>query len=388
MAEERPYHIYIDADWIGALPSSQAIEWGIKAALSEHDFKLAGHTVEIKRLNHRGNTRRHLANQKRYLQDDRALVVFTGLHSPPLLANRAFIHKQQILTLNPWAAAGPITRDKAPNWIFRLSVDDAVAGHVIVEHAIKKRGFKNLVLIAEDTGWGRFNHKNMRTKAMELGLNSLPVLWSNWGMAKPTAKILLRRAANMGADAILLVTNPAESVTIAQAMAELERENRRPLQSHWGVSAGHFAQRVGLDVLKQIDLQFIQSDFSFLHSNLSELAKRALAKAKNLFPDQIKQARDINPPAGFVHAYDLTRILIAAAKQAGLRGEVIEDRGRLHDALEQLKEPVEGLIKTYQTPFHTPEKAFTDAHEALGVPDYAMAYFDELGDIRLSKSGP
>ncbi|MEG3638231.1 ABC transporter substrate-binding protein [Magnetococcus sp. PR-3] len=381
--DKTPYRIYIDADWSGSIPSSQAIEWGIRTALAEENNQLAGHPIEIVRVNHRGNTRRHLYNQKNFLKDDHALLVFTGLHSPPLLANKKYINNNSILTLNPWAAAGPITRKMAPNWIFRLSVDDAVAGRVIVEHAIKKRGYKKLVLVAEDTGWGRFNHKNMSAKAAEYGIDDLPVIWSNWGISKPAAKIILRKAASMKADAILLVVNPTESVTFATAMAELEPERRRPFQSHWGVSAGGFSKKVGSKVLRTIQLEYVQSRFSFLDGVLSPHAQQVLGRAMQLFPNAISTPQDIRPPAGFKHAYDLTRILMAASHQAGLTGNVKNDRVAIHQALENLKTPVQGLIKTYVRPFSPPKTAHSDDHEALGIEDYTMATFDGLGNVKI-----
>ncbi|ABK42719.1 amino acid/amide ABC transporter substrate-binding protein, HAAT family [Magnetococcus marinus MC-1] len=380
-----PYHIYMDADWSGANPSSQAIEWGIRTALDERNNTIAGHPVKIVRANHRGNNRRHLRNQQIFLDDARALLVYSGLHSPPLLANKKFINDHAILTLNPWAAAGPITRSLAPNWIFRLSIDDAVAGQVIVHHALTKRGFKKLVLIAEDTSWGRFNHQNMSKKANEYGMEELPVIWSNWGISKAAAKIILRQAASMGADAVLLVVNPAESITFATAMAELEPQRRRPIQSHWGVSAGSFSQKVGENVLKVLDLEYVQTRFSFLNGMLSEHAKQVLARAMRLFPDAIKTPQHIRPPAGFKHAYDLTRILLAAADQVQLSGDVKQDRLLLHHALEHLQTPVQGLIKTYHMPFSPPKSDTSDDHEALHIHDFTMATFDVLGNVQIQQ---
>ncbi|CCQ74198.1 ABC transporter substrate-binding protein [Magnetospira sp. QH-2] len=376
-----PYHIYIDADWTHSLPSSRAIEWGIKTALRAIDNKISGFPMEIRRIDHRANTKRHLKNQKTILADDRALAVFTGLHSPPLLANKQFINTNEILTLDPWAAAGPITRSPEPNWIFRLSVDDAVAGRVIVEHAVKNRGFKNLVLIAEDTGWGRFNNKNMSAMARELKVEQFQVLWSNWGISKPAAKILLRQATNRGADAILLVTNPAECVVFAQAAMELEPSLRRPFQSHWGCSSGGFAGKIGPEALNSLDMEFIQSRFSFLWQPNIAHAGDVLNVTRQMFPELIAKAEDIRPPAAFIHAHDLTMLLIAAAKQAKLTGDLATDRQNLREALLDLRKPVRGLIKTYEKPFSPWSPENSDGHEALGREDYVMARYDEQGRI-------
>ena len=118
-----PIHIYLDADMTGAKSSTVSIERGIRTALAENGNMLGGRPVELMVLNHRGNSARSLANLKKYLVDQDALAVFAGLHSPPLLAHRQFINDNQILVLDPWAAAGPITRPPdGNNWIDRKSV--------------------------------------------------------------------------------------------------------------------------------------------------------------------------------------------------------------------------------------------------------------------------
>lgn len=139
-AKEKSINLYIDADFASHLSSSTAIEQGIMTALSEVGNKLDGYSVNIVKLNHRGNSRRSLGNIKKYLADDQALAIFAGLHSPPLLANLKFINTQGALVLVPWAAAGPITRfSGGTNWVFRLSIDDSKAGEVLVGYAVEKK---------------------------------------------------------------------------------------------------------------------------------------------------------------------------------------------------------------------------------------------------------
>ena len=88
--------IYISADRTGAKESGISIEQGIRTALSEVDNKLLGVDVELIILDHRGSTPRSKLHLEQYLQDESALVLFSGLHSPPLLASREFINKNKI----------------------------------------------------------------------------------------------------------------------------------------------------------------------------------------------------------------------------------------------------------------------------------------------------
>ena len=86
-----------------------------------------------------------------------------------------------------------------------------------------------------------------------------------------------------------------------------------------------------------------------------------------------------------MHAYDLTKIFIAAVEQSGLSGNNIDDREAIKKALEDLKKPVVGLIKTYHQPFSKYTKSNPDAHEALNSSDYTMGFFGPKNEVILLK---
>jgi len=128
-SQQFPLKIYIDADRTGAAESGISIEQGVRAGLASYGNQLNGRDVEVVIRDHQGSTPRSKRHLNEFLKDKDALLVVSGLHSPPLLANRDFINENKILTLDPWTAAGPITRPLTEeNWIFRLSVDDTKAG--------------------------------------------------------------------------------------------------------------------------------------------------------------------------------------------------------------------------------------------------------------------
>ena len=170
-ARDNLMRLYIDADNSISRQATESIYRGIYTALKERDFQIAGYRFEIVIRDHRGNSSRSRANLEAFLKDDRGLLVFSGLHSPPLLANQSFINRHRILLLDPWAAAAPITRSKeAENWIYRLSVDDSKAGEFITAHAVDTEGFSKPYLLLENTGWGRSNENNMLTALADRGL--------------------------------------------------------------------------------------------------------------------------------------------------------------------------------------------------------------------------
>lgn len=383
----KSYSIYLDADFTGTKVASLSIQQGINVALAEENYHINGYQFEIIAKDHRGNSLRSKRNLDGFLADSHALLVFSGLHSPPLLAHKNFINNNQILVLNPWAAAGPITRsvDKN-NWIFRLSIDDSNAGTFISKHALKE-GFSKPFLLLEDTGWGRSN-KNTMTKALAANhIKPKGIMWFNWGLGINHAKLLLRSVKASGADVIFFVGNANEGKTFAKAMLALDTELHLPIRSHWGITGGDFAEVINNEARKKLDLQFIQTKFSFVTQQQSLLAQKVLLQAITLYP-KINTAKDIKAPTGFVHAYDLTKLLIAAIKQSGLTGDKDYDISAIKLALEHLKSPVQGLIKKYQTPYSPYTVNNINAHEALDEADYAMGYYQADNSVMLLPSIP
>jgi len=381
--------IYLDADMTINGASGTAIKRGIETALAEANWKLDGLRVELIVKDHQGNTVRSKQHLKEYLQDKRALVVFSGMHSPPLLAHRRFINTNEILILDPWAAAGPITRyPSKTNWIFRLSIDDTKAGYVIADYALKK-GYKRPALLLEETGWGKSNEITMKAALAELG-NTSPamVTWFNWTLRESGATMLLQEIIDAQADVIFLVANPLEGKTFSMVMASLPSEKRLPICSHWGITGGDFPIVIDAERRSKIDLSFIQTRFSFVSCPDNELVRKVFARAKSLYPQEIRTASDIKAPTGFIHAYDLTRILIAAVEQADMTGDIHQDRRNVRIVLENLKKPVEGLIKTYIKPFGVYSEDNLDAHEALGIEDFIMARYRDDNAIVLELEPP
>ena len=387
----KSYRIYLDADFTGTKISSISIQQGINVALAEENYRINGYQFEIVTKDHKGSSLRSKRNLESFLADSNALLVFSGLHSPPLLAHKNFINKNHILVLNPWAAAGPITRaEDKNNWIFRLSIDDSNAGTFISKNALKE-GFKKPFLLLEDTGWGRSNQNTM-TKALSANhIAPSGISWFNWGLGINHAKLLLREAKSSGADVIFFVGNANEGKTFAKAMLALEIELQLPIRSHWGITGGDFAEVINNEAREKLDLQFIQTKFSFLTQPQSLLAQKVLSQAIAMYPE-INTAKDIKAPAGFIHAYDLTKLLITAIKQSGLKGDKHHDINMIKLALEDLNTPVHGLIKLYQRPYSPYTLDNINAHESLDETDYAMGYYQAdnsvtlLPNISLSKS--
>lgn len=87
-----------------------------------------------------------------------------------------------------------------------------------------------------------------------------------------------------------------------------------------------------------------------------------------LFPD-FGSAEVIKVPAGFVPACGLTRFLPAARRQAGSSGSVAYLRENVRSTLENLREDVPALVRTYRSPFRPCQSVDPGTRAAPGADD-------------------
>ena len=388
-AEEKnaktPIKIYLESDRTHHTESAVSIERGVKVALEEIGYKIDGKKIEVVLLDHRGNTVRSKLNMQKYLKDQNALVIYGGLHSPPLIKNRKFINENEILYLVPWAAGGPITRyPSKENWIFRLSIDDTKAGYKLVEFALDNRECKAPHLFMENTPWGESNIKTATKALKEKGITPTGVTRFGWNIGQNEARSHLHKAINKDhGDCLIFVGNAIDAISVFNALLSMKTPRKIPVISHWGITGGNFHKVLDAEKRKNLDLHFIQTCFSFLQKPKTEFSTNVFQKAQTLFPDDIKNEADITAPPGFIHGYDLTRLMLEALKKIKLSGNIKNDRRALRSALENIQGPVEGLVKTYRKPFGVFTVENDDAHEALGLDDFCMAGYDNKNKIHV-----
>lgn len=375
--------IYHDADYSLNQVSAKAMKMGLLTAFDEIDNEVQGFHLAFIEKNHRGNIKRSLLTMKDFMTDEKALFILGGLHSPPYIKNRQFINENQIPLLVPWAAGGPITRYPKPNnSIFRLSVDDSKAGIRMSEFALNKLSCKNPHLLLEDTPWGKSNQRTMSSYLKEKVPFGLSLF--GWNLKENTARIMVRNIISAGHDCIFLVANFNETHQFVNAMVNMEKDKRLPIVSHWGVTGGDVNKIFTEQVKQAISFHFIQSCYSLSSTSQSPYQRSVISRAQKLFPDEFTSLEKVKAPAGFIHAYDLGRLAIAALQQIELSGNIKQDRLLLIQALESLQHPVQGLIKKYDKPFSQWSEQQQDAHEALRLENFCMAKFGGHNQIKLT----
>lgn len=369
--------LYIDGDFTVAPSGAEAIELGVRTALAEHANQIGDFTIDVVPVDNRLNARRSQRLFERFAADPEGLAVVGGVYSPPYLTLRDSINARGLLTVLPWSAAGPITRAGAgsENYIFRLSVDDWKAGPYLLRHAFERRNCRNVGLLTTDTGWGRSNRQTINQVLSDRDLMPTVDIAFEDDLGAAHAQEIALEISAAGPDCLILVAGmPAGGLLLS----ELASQARPPrVISHWGIMSGALTsildvnqrQALGLHILQTCGLQAEVDRPDRFASTLSRVSIDDLS---------VSNLVEIPASTGFVHAYDLTLLLVAATHQAMQRTDFAkldarERQAAVKNALEVLNEPVDGLLQVYETPFGTSGE---DAHEALGYEDLCTVQFE------------
>ncbi len=362
-----PIIVGLDADMsAGAAQSGEAIRRGIVLALDEVNDAggVLGRRLELVIRDHRGNPARGIDNIDELSDLPGLVAVVGGIHTPVAIAELETIHSNKVIYLSPWAAGTPVTDNgQVPNYVFRVSVRDQLAGGFLVENAVE-RGFTKLGLLLWRTAWGRSNEKAMTSALTQRGLEPVAVEWFN--TAAPDVTEQIDRLAAQGAEVIMLVANPIDGAVAIRDMAQRASGARLPIISHWGITGGEFHRAVAAEIAK-VDLTFLQT-FSFVDPPIPERAERLQHAYCARFND-CGAAANIISPAGTAHAYDLIHLLKLAIEKAGTT-----DREKVRTALESL-DRYDGLMRNYSPPFTA------QRHDALDQTSFTLSRFAADGGI-------
>lgn len=364
-AANAPVLIGVDAEFgHKSSTSAEAVRRGVAIAIDEINAAggvLNGRKLELITTDNRSVPARGVANLRELAAKPNLLAVFGAKFSPVVLEQVPVAEQLGVLLMDPWAAADGII---APGHrhTFRLSLTDSWALDTMMRHA-RKQGAKRVGLLLPNTGWGRSSLKAaQRFSAQSPDISIAATNWYNWGDASLIGNYLA--LAKAGAQAIILVANESEGSLLVREMARLDKAERLPVISHWGVTGGDFVKLAG-PALQDIDFSVVQT-YSFIGAQ-DERARRVLTAAKRLFG--VSDARALDSPVGVAHAYDLTHILALAINRARSA-----ERKAVRDALEKI-EVYDGLVRRYAPPFTA------GRHEAL-VPELLfMARFERDGAI-------
>jgi branched-chain amino acid transport system substrate-binding protein len=339
--------------------SGDAITRGLSIAIDEINAGgglLGGRKLELVSRDDESLPPKGLTAARELIFKEQVVAIFGGIDTPVSLALAPLMNREKKIFMGVWAAGTGITRNGAtPNFVFRVSAVDDLVDVKLLKYAHDKFGARKAGLMLINNPWGQSNEQGLVAASKTdsgVGIAGIEKFENNDVDMVPQ----LGRLRAAGADSIILVVNAPPG---AQVMKSRERMGWTvPVISHWGISGGRFPELAGPTAG---EAYFVQT-YSF-YGPQGPVGQKVLAALEKKYP-QVKGPADVVAPVGTANAYDAMHILALGIEQAGST-----DSDAIRIALEDLKKPYEGLIKTYTKPFSASE------HDALGPQDYIMVHY-------------
>jgi len=244
-------------------------------------------------------------------------------------------------SMTQWSKAG--VKDLS---IFRFAAHDGIQSAMVVEEAINRK-FKKVAILHDSTNYGVSGRDDLLNQ-IKLQGNKLDVVTIekfNIGDKDMTAQLI--KAKSGGAQAILIWGIGPELAAVANGMAKLGM--KEPLIGGWPLSMSNFIDNAG----KNGDGTLMPQ--TFIEEPITPKARKFIEAYHKTY-----KVTRIPSPVSAAQGYDAVYIFAAAVKQAGTT-----DTHKIKEALEDLREPVPGVITTWQKPFSKWNPANEDSHEAF-----------------------
>ena len=332
---------------------------GVRLAAKEVNAAggVLGKKLELIERDDEAKNERGVEIAQELINKEKIVAVVGFINTGVALASHRFYQDAKIPVINNVATGTALTKgpsfpfkDAKDVFVFRTSARDEIQSPMIVNEAITVRGFKKVAILADSTNYGQLGQADLIKALAAKNITPVTTEKFNVGDTDMTAQVL--KAKSAGAEAILTYAIGPELAQIANSMAKVGW--KVPLIGSWTLSMANFIDSAGKNGEGAIMPQtFIQAPTTpkrkaFIEAYLKEF------KPKN---DRI------DSPVSAAQGYDSVYLLAAAIKQANsLEGDKI----RL--ALEDLKTPVVGVVKTYNKPFTKDDHdAITDKDPVMGI---------------------
>lgn len=321
---------------------------GVRLAIDEINKKggvLGSKLVAVERDDEAKNERGVQIAQE-LINKEKVVATVGFINTGVALASQRFYEEAKIPVMNNVATGSILTKQFLPpefpdNYIFRNSAHDGIQAPMIVEEAVVRRKFTKVAILADSTNYGQLGKDDL-TKALA-DKNITPVAVEKFNIKDVDMTPQLLKAKEAGAEVILTYGIGPELAQIANGMTKLGW--KVPMIGSWTLSMASFVDNAGAGGEgARMPETFIQDPNTqkrkaFIDAYLKEF------KPKN---------NRIDSPVSAAQAYDSVFLLAAAIKQAGST-----DGKQIKDALENLKDKVEGVVTVYNKPFNK------DDHEAI-----------------------
>ena len=371
----------------GSAPMGVSMRDGAKLAIAELNAaggiqvgprKLPIEVVE--RDDEAKNERGALIAQELSAMDDLAGVIGSVNTGVVLAGDRHFQEKGITKIITPAAGSQSMTQWSEAKVkdlsIFRFAAHDGIQSAMVVAEAVR-RGLFKVALLHDSTNYGVSGRDDLLRQIQAQGGKLKVVATEKFNIGDKDMTAQLLRAKSAGAQAILIWGIGPELAAAANGLGKLGM--KIPLIGGWTLAMSNFIDNAGKNGNGTLMPQ------TFIEEPINPRVAAFLASFRKAY-----NVTRMPSPVSAAQGYDAVLIFAAAVRQAQST-----DTRKIKEALEDLKEPVRGVIATWQHPFSRWDPANEQSHEAFRaeqavmgmVMDGKVVFANPADRARLAKAG-
>jgi branched-chain amino acid transport system substrate-binding protein len=334
----------------GSAPMGVSMRDGVKLAAAEINAAggLMGRPIQLVERDDEAKNERGVQITQELINKEHVVAGLGFINTGVALAAQRFYEEAKIPVINNVATGSKITHQfEAPefpdNYVFRTSASDSIQSGMIVEEAVTRRKFNKVAILADSTNYGQLGRADLERALDQQGVKAVTVEKFNIKDTDMTSQLL--KAKQAGAQVILTYAIGPELAQIANGMEKLDW--RVPMIGSWTLSMANFIDNAGKNG------NGARMPETFIQEGDTPKRKAFIAAYQKTY-----KVERIPSPVSAAQGYDSLYLLAAAIRQSGGTDGV-----KIREALENLKEKVDGVVKVYNKPYTH------DDHEAIKPGD-------------------
>lgn len=327
--------------------SGQAAVIGMEAAIADINAAggVLGRKLTLVTRDDVSAPPKSIQNMSELIDNEKVVAVFGPTNSGNAMAWKHIANQKKIPVLGNVGSGTDITKPMSPgadNYMFRVSMVDREQVAALMAYVKKNSASSKVVgLMAETTGYGQGGLKDMQEIAEVQGIK--PAATERFGVGDTDMTSQLSKMKAAGVDTVVVW---AQGTPIAQLVRSMEKINYFPLTlTSWAADNITFYDAAGKTLAEK----------PLFMRTVSETRTPAQQKLFDRIGSKLKA------PGSFsfaLHGYDSVLLYAEAVKQAKTT-----EGSAVRLALEDLKTPVQGVLKNYEKPFTKTN------HDALTAKD-------------------
>jgi branched-chain amino acid transport system substrate-binding protein len=348
----------------GSAPMGTSMRDGAKLAISEINaaggVAIGGKKLKIdiiERDDEGKNERGALIAQELASMDDISGVIGSVNTGVVIAGDKHLQEKGITKIITPAAGSASMTQWKkagVPDLsIFRFAAHDGIQSAMVVEDAINHK-FTKVAILHDSTNYGVSGRDDLLAQIKAQGNKLEVVATEKFNIGDKDMSAQLLKAKSAGAQAILIWGIGPELAAVANGMDKVGL--KVPLIGGWTLSMSNYIDNAGKNGNGTLMPQ------TFIEESITPRIKS--------FIDGYHKAYKVDripSPVSAAQGYDAVYIFVAAVKQAQST-----DTKKIKEALEDLKDPVKGVIATWKHPFSKWNPADEQTHEAFRRENVVM----------------